>query len=214
MKSPISDKINGGDIRIKKKKVIRSPLSEKYQRFLNHENINLEHTKSKPIEDIKINVIKKGKEEKEGKKEEKEGKKEGKEGKRKPCKRKRVKMKHGKLDQKVIEHNKKCEEQINPIINVESPKKKVKKVKKNKKSKRRKLSQRHTRGRRISLKNSSKKKKGKNIDHEIQSAKRMSDDKIKEELLKSGIIIKGNQKQLMRDIYVFSNLGGINIRKE
>ena len=34
MKSPISDKINGGDIRIKKKKVIRSPLSEKYQRFL------------------------------------------------------------------------------------------------------------------------------------------------------------------------------------
>ena len=60
MKSPISDKINGGDIRIKKKKVIRSPLSEKYQRFLNHENINLEHTKkSKPMEDIKINVIKK-----------------------------------------------------------------------------------------------------------------------------------------------------------
>ena len=102
MKSPISDKINGGDIRIKKKKVIRSPLSEKYQRFLNHENINLEHTKSKPIEDIKINVIKKGKEEKEEKEE-----KEGKEGKRKPCKRKRVKMIHGKLDQKVIEHKKK-----------------------------------------------------------------------------------------------------------
>ena len=42
----------------------------------------------------------------------------------------------------------------------------------------------------------------------------MSDDSIKEELLKSGIIIKGNQKQLMRDIYVFSNLGGINIKKE
>ena len=123
-------------------------------------------------------------------------------------------MKHGKLDQEVIEHNKKCEEQTNPIVKIEPPKKKVKKVKKNKKSKRRRLSQRHTRGRRISLKNSSKKKKGKNIDHEIQSAKRMSDDKIKEELLKSGIIIKGNQKQLMRDIYVFSNLGGINIRKE
>ena len=94
-------------------------------------------------------------------------------------------MKHGKLDQEVIEHNKKCEEQTNPIVKIESPKKKVKKVKKNKKSKRRRLSQRHTRGRRISLKNSSKKKKGKNIDHEIQSAKRMSDDKIKEELLKS-----------------------------
>ena len=75
------------------------------------------------------------------------------------------------------------------------------------------LSKRHTIRRRVSLRNLSK-KKGKNINQEIQLAKKMSDDKIKDELLKSGIIIKGNQQQLMRDIYVFSNLGGINIRKE
>ena len=75
------------------------------------------------------------------------------------------------------------------------------------------LSKRHTVRRRVSLRNLSK-KKGKNINQEIQLAKKMSDDKIKDELLKSGIIIKGNQQQLMRDIYVFSNLGGINIRKE
>jgi len=42
----------------------------------------------------------------------------------------------------------------------------------------------------------------------------MSDDKIKEELEKKGIIIQGNQKQLMRDIFVFSNLGGIKVHKE
>ena len=75
------------------------------------------------------------------------------------------------------------------------------------------LSKRHTVRRRVSLRNLSK-KKGKNINQEIQLAKKMSDDKIKDELLKSGIIIKGNQQQLMRDIYVFSTLGGINIRKE
>ena len=67
--------------------------------------------------------------------------------------------------------------------------------------------------RKISLRNISKKEE-KNVYQEIQTAKKMSDDKIKEELLKNGIIIKGDKKKLMRDIYVFSNLGGINIRKE
>ena len=43
MKSPISDKIKGGDIKIKKKK--RSPLSDKYRQFLNHENIELKPSK-------------------------------------------------------------------------------------------------------------------------------------------------------------------------
>ena len=76
----------------------------------------------------------------------------------------------------------------------------------------RRLSKRHTRGRRISLKNPSK--KDKNVEKTMQKAKKMSDESIKQELLKSGIVIKGNQKQLMRDIYVFSNLGGIKIHKE
>ena len=42
----------------------------------------------------------------------------------------------------------------------------------------------------------------------------MTDDEIKKNLLKNGIEIKGNHTQLMRDIYVFSNLGGIKIHKE
>tara|TARA_B100000214_G_scaffold369902_1_gene343720 strand:- start:2385 stop:2981 length:597 start_codon:yes stop_codon:yes gene_type:complete len=198
MKSPISDKIKGGDIKIKKKK--RSPLSDKYKKFLNNENINIHQQKKESppakLEDIKINVIKKEVEKKE----------------KKPCKRRRVRVKDGKLNQKDIEHNKKCEggkkeENKGGKLSKSKPNK-------HKKSKRRRLSKRHTRGRRISLKSPSKKKKGENIDQAVKQAKKMSDDSIKEELLKSGIIIKGNQKQLMRDIYVFSNLGGINIKKE
>ena len=185
MKSSLSDKLNGGDIKVKKKKVKKSPLSDKYKRFLNNENINLNKKEKPTLDEIKINVIKKDPE-------------------KKPCKRKRVRIKDGKLNKKDVEHNKKCEENNTPPL---SP------PKKHKKTRKRRLSKRHTRGRRICLR-SSKKKKGKNIKQEIQSAKNMSDDKIKQELLKNGIIIKGNQKQLMRDIYVFSNLGGINIRKE
>ena len=220
MKSPISDQMNGGDIRVKRKKTSRSPLSKKYLRFLNNENINLEHSKSKPMDDIKVNVIKKEKE-KEVKEEMKKEVKKAKKVK-KSCKRKRVKIRDGVPDQVAMEHNKKCEEEILKniptveLVKEEEPlKRKVKKVKKIKKRKGgKKLSKRHTKGRRISFRNDSKKKKGKNIDQEMQSAKKMSDDKIKQELLKSGIIIKGNKKKLMRDIYVFSNLGGINIRKE
>ena len=43
MKSPISDKIKGGDIKMKKKK--KSPLADKYRKFLNNENINLQQQK-------------------------------------------------------------------------------------------------------------------------------------------------------------------------
>ena len=200
--------------RYKKKKKKRSPLSEKYTKFLKHENIKITPVrKVKPtkLEDIKINVIKSptlsG----------------GNDDVKTPiCKRKRVKMKDGQLNQEAIKHNKKCEgevekEQVKKLKPKEVKKrdKRDKRDKRNKKSKmmrKRRLSKRHTRGRRISLKNPSK--KDKNVEKTMQKAKKMSDESIKQELLKSGIVIKGNQKQLMRDIYVFSNLGGIKIHKE
>ena len=59
MKSPISDKINGGDIRIKKRKSKKSPLSHNYKKYLNHENIELKKKIEPTTDDIKINVIKK-----------------------------------------------------------------------------------------------------------------------------------------------------------
>ena len=205
MKSPISDKIKGGDIKMKKKK--KSPLADKYRKFLNNENINLQQQKRElptQLEDIKINVIKK-------------------EDDKKPCKRKRVRIKDGKPNEKDIEHNKKCDEEKEGGKPKPKPKQKPKakpklkqkpKQNKSKKSKRRRLSKRHTRGRRIYLRSPSKKNKDKKVDQAVKDAKNMTDDSIKKELLKSGIIIQGNQKQLMRDIYVFSNLGGINIKKE
>ena len=42
----------------------------------------------------------------------------------------------------------------------------------------------------------------------------MSDESIKQELLKDGIQIKSNKKQLLKDIYMFSSMGGIKVRKE
>ena len=35
-----------------------------------------------------------------------------------------------------------------------------------------------------------------------------------EELLKKGIDIKSNKKNLLKDIYIFSSMGGITIHKE
>ena len=42
----------------------------------------------------------------------------------------------------------------------------------------------------------------------------MSNEEIKKELLNDGIEIKGNKSQLLKDIYMFSNMGGIKINKE
>ena len=42
----------------------------------------------------------------------------------------------------------------------------------------------------------------------------MSDKEIKEKLLKKGITIKSNKQQLLKDMYIFSELGGIKIHKE
>jgi len=56
--------------------------------------------------------------------------------------------------------------------------------------------------------------KKKNLDKVIDKVNTMSDDSIKKELLKEGIEIKGNKKQLLKDIYMFSAMGGIKIHKE
>ena len=198
MKLSISKNFSGGDIKVKKRKLKKSPLSHNYKKYLNHENIELKKKIEPTTDDIKINVIKKG---------------------ISPCKRKRVTFKDGKTNKEGLENNKKCEKEKHKKRQYQQggkqkQKKKYKQKSKNRTSKRKnRLSKRHTIRRKISLRNISKKDE-KNVNQEIQTAKKMSDDKIKEELLKNGIIIKGDKKKLMRDIYVFSNLGGINIRKE
>ena len=197
MSSLLSDKINTG---IKKKKKRKSPLSERYTKFMNHQNIKLHPTtsdKDKPIklDEIKINVIKSPEIHKIGKK--------------KPCKRRRV-IKNGIIDEKALQENKKCEEEEKKKVE-ETVEEIVKEIFKGKKIKSKKKKKKKSMRKKKTLK---RKKTVKNAKKEMEKANEMSDEFIKQELLKSGIEIKGNQKQLMRDIYVFSNLGGIKVRKE
>ena len=79
-------------------------------------------------------------------------------------------------------------------------------------SKKRYVHKRHTKSRKVSLKCTPRKKK--NIDKIFKSLENMSDDKIKTELLKQGIEFKSNNKKLLKDIYLFSSLGGIKVHRE
>ena len=81
-----------------------------------------------------------------------------------------------------------------------------------KKSKRRKLDKKHTKARKISFK--CYPQKDKNIGEVIKKADKVSDDEMKKELLSNGIEIKGTKNKLLKDIYMFSLLGGIKIQKE
>ena len=102
----ISSKINGGTPSVKKKS--KSPLSKKYKKFLNNENIQLKPTGdtnylSLTNPELKINVIKKQEsiksEEKQKKKQNKKDKKKKKKKKKK--KSKRFKSKNNNLVKKV-----------------------------------------------------------------------------------------------------------------
>ena len=75
------------------------------------------------------------------------------------------------------------------------------------------LNKKYTKTRKVSLKCVPQNKE-KDVDKVLESIKKMSDKSIKEKLSKNGIIINSNKKQLLRDMYVFSELGGIKIHKE
>ena len=48
----------------------------------------------------------------------------------------------------------------------------------------------------------------------MKKANKLSEEEMKKELLSNGIEIKGNKNKLLKDIYMFSSLGGIKIQKE
>ena len=81
-----------------------------------------------------------------------------------------------------------------------------------KKSKRRKLDKKQTKSRKISFRCYPQKEK--NIGEVMKKASSVSDDEMKKELLSNGIEIKGTKNKLLKDIYMFSLLGGIRIQKE
>ena len=81
-----------------------------------------------------------------------------------------------------------------------------------KKNKRRKLSNKHTKSRKISFR--CYPQKDKNINDVIKKANKLSEEEMKKELLSNGIEIKGNKNKLLKDIYMFSSMGGIKIQKQ
>ena len=80
-------------------------------------------------------------------------------------------------------------------------------------SRRKRINNKHTKSRKISFK-CYPQNKSKNIDNIIKKANKLSNNSLKEELLKKGIEIKSNKKNLLKDIYMFSAMGGIKIHKE
>ena len=81
-----------------------------------------------------------------------------------------------------------------------------------KKSKKRKLDKKHTKTRKISFR--CYPQKHKNIADVIEKANKLSEEEMKKDLLSNGIEIKGTKNKLLKDIYMFSSLGGIKIQKE
>jgi hypothetical protein len=76
----------------------------------------------------------------------------------------------------------------------------------------RKLSRKHTREKRISIKCFPKNKK--NIKDRMKGIEKMSKETMKQELRDNGIQIKGTQDSLVKDIYTVYSLGGIRITRE
>ena len=140
---------------------------------------------------------------------------------------KKNKVPHKKPDPKKPEPKKVEPKKVEPKKpepkKVESKKVEPKKHKKNvvslkskrrfsKKSRRTKLDKKHTNSRKISFRCYPQKEK--NIGDVMKKANKMSEEQMKKELLSNGIEIKGTKNKLLKDIYMFSSLGGIKIQKE
>lgn len=75
-----------------------------------------------------------------------------------------------------------------------------------------KLAKKHKSNRKVSFKCTPRKKTRK-LNTILKESNKLSDDKIKEKLLENGIELKSNNTKLLRDLYMFSELGGISIHK-
>ena len=198
----ISSLIDGGDIKIKrnkKKSYSKSPISKNYKLFLN---------KGKGISnDIKVNIIKKDM---------KKSKDNSRDIKVVPDDSKSSLKNRGKsITPKKVSFSPKIKQRnIASNVSFSSKKKKRFSRKRNEKNpKKRVLNKKHTKSRRISFKCYSN-NNHKSLDKTINDANKLSENKIRENLLKNGISIKSNNKKLLKDLYVFSNMGGITVNRE
>jgi hypothetical protein len=121
--------------------------------------------------------------------------------------------KNKKVEPKKVEPKKVEPKKVEPKkVEVKSKTSISKKRRFTKKSKRRKLDKKHTKSRKISFRCYPQKEK--NINDVMKKANKMSEEEMKKELLSNGIEIKGSKNKLLKDIYMFSSLGGIKIQKE
>jgi hypothetical protein len=192
----------GGAVRRSKKK--KSPQSKKkYELFLNGDVQKKGRKQSPKRSDIRVIKVNKSKEgsNKEGPKDvKKEGPKDVKKEGPKDVKKSKhpSPIKHRK-SRKSNKHNR-------------SRKKNLKRSSKRVSSKTG-LHRKYVNNRKVSLKCVPHNKK-KDIDKILNSIHTMSTKDIKEKLSKKGITIKSNKQQLLKDMYIFSELGGIKIHKE
>ena len=231
----ISKHIKG--IHIKKRNTPNKDMRKKYSNFLDKSRRNSHGRRSKKIKDTTIskplpsskkriqisprlknpNIIKKveGIKELKTKKPMKQDTTKQKTMKQDNTKKKPKKQDTTKQSSQVIVNNKligtdkKSKVTIDSIKNIN----KKKKISKGRRfSKKRKLHKKHTKSRRVSFR--CYPQNTKNIDNIITKANNMSNDELRKELLNNGIEIKGNKSKLLKDIYMFSSLGGIKINRE
>lgn len=191
MDKVISNEINNGNISIKKKDKITSPhrLSKRYSELLEKKK-----SKSKRRSSKKINKNKKDK------------------------KNKKIiikpilgtpifiKTKEKKKNKKSFSNKSKIQlPNKTPAVKETVPKK-------NRRFSKKKLHKKHTKSRKISF--TCYPQNNKNVKDVIKKADKMSNEQIKKELLNEGIEIKSDKNKLLKDIYMFTSMGGIKINRE
>ena len=193
----ISKHIENGDIKIKKKiqdKKYVSPRRSNYSDYLNRTSSKKKKkSRGVQLDQIKLNVIKKDKDK----------------GNQKPSVQKPPKK-------VVVPQKTRIQKQKSMPSNKNSPSKKIHSKRRSHSkriNRRRKLHKKHTKSRRISFR-CYPQKDNVNFDKIMKNVEKMSDENIKKELMKNGIEIKSKNNKLLKDLYMFSNMGGIRISKE
>ena len=202
--------------KIKKRKKKKSPQASSFKKFLKDGIVPKEKLLTNPS-NPKVVVIKK-----------QESMKTEKANKKKPSKKLKSTKKQELVKEPVSEPVKEpISEPISEPVKkpvsepvsepVKKPKKKsrVKKIRRSVKrsiKRSRKLDKKHLKNRRVSFRCYSKNKK--KIEDVMRSTKTMDQTTLKQKLKEKGIDIKSNQTSLIRDMFIFSELGGIHIKKE
>ena len=209
----ISKHIENGDIKIKKKiqdKKSISPRRSNYSDYLNRTSSKKKKSKGMQLDQIKLNVIKKDKGD------QKQTVVPQKPSKKVVPQKQSKKTVPQKQSKKIIPQRSRVQKKKSIPTNKNTPSKKIHSKRRSHSKRihrRRELHKKHTKSRRISFR-CYPQKDNVNFDKIMKNAEKMSDENIRKELMKNGIEIKAKNNKLLKDLYMFSNMGGIRISKE